>query len=450
MAESGCVSGGPSLNGLWDDPLPRPLPKYSAVRETTLIKALLSSTRCCSSDCLAPFRRPPLRTILLQWRRQWDRLPQLQQNQVLLDHYRALHIASGLDTLESSGVHGVQGSMLESSGVLGGQLESSGVHAVLGGQDGVQGGMLESSGVHGVRGVKRKIVVPPLPRCGHRLLQKSVCRKAFRQLVGCRDERIARARKDVARGHLKHGGRKRRNRPSHVMDAMHGAVMVLCLRMRERMPFRGSDQSQIHLPLARKRQLFALLQGWYLQRQRVPPPIGPLMTTQPPNEPLLPKPPEWRTFLDVLKRPAFAALRFHRVVDIGRCAKCCFYNWKLMTVGPEHRGAWEQLAAQHHWLQLSQKHAYSVDRAKAASDFPHSELYIGIDGGSGFDCCLPHLSAFATEGPNKAVDKHRTLPFKIMNGLVHGSSRSHVLLSPGSIIAVRALTNPPPPMPAPS
>ena len=177
MMELGCVSGGPSLNGLWDDPLPRPLPKYSAVRETTLIKTLLSSTTCCKADCLAPFRRPPLRTILLQWRRQWDRLPQLEQNQVLLDHYRALHIASGLDTLESSGVHGVRGSMLESSGV---HAMSSGVHGVSGVQSGVHG----VSGVQGGQGIKRKIVVPALPKCGHRLLKKSVCRNAFRQLVG--------------------------------------------------------------------------------------------------------------------------------------------------------------------------------------------------------------------------------------------------------------------------
>ena len=83
------------------------------------------------------------------------------------------------------------------------------------------------------------------------------------------------------------------------------------------------------------------------------------------------------------------------------------------------------------------KKQYAVDRAEAASTFPSrdGELYIGIDGGSGFEVHLPHLSAYAVEGPNKAVQKHNALPFKVMNGLVHGDTRSHVLLSPGSIVA---------------
>ena len=111
--------------------------------------------------------------------------------------------------------------------------------------------------------------------------------------------------------------------------------------------------------------------------------------------------------------------------------------------GTEHKAVWEKLAAQHQWLQLSQKHAYSRDRVRAANTFPSrdGELYFGIDGGSGFDCHLPHFSGYALEVPTKTLQNHHTLPFKLMNGLVHGDSRSHVLLSSGSVVAVPQLPN---------
>ena len=64
------------------------------------------------------------------------------------------------------------------------------------------------------------------------------------------------------------------------------------------------------------------------------------------------------------------------------------------------------------------------------------ELYFGIDGGSGFDCHLPYFSGYVLEAPSKMLQDHHTLPFKVMNGLVHGDSRSHVLLSSGSVVAV--------------
>ena len=56
-----------------------------------------------------------------------------------------------------------------------------------------------------------------------------------------------------------------------------------------------------------------------------------------------------------------------------------------------------------------------------------------MDGGSGFDFVLPHLSAASAELPSKAVGPSHTVPMKVMNGLVHGDSRSHVILSPGVI-----------------
>lgn len=63
-----------------------------------------------------------------------------------------------------------------------------------------------------------------------------------------------------------------------------------------------------------------------------------------------------------------------------------------------------------------------------------------MDGGSGHEFVLPHLSAADREGPNKALDGYATVPMKVMNGLVHGDTRSHVILSPGVIGATANLT----------
>jgi hypothetical protein len=81
---------------------------------------------------------------------------------------------------------------------------------------------------------------------------------------------------------------------------------------------------------------------------------------------------------------------------------------------------------------MSQKRQYWVDRQHAAAN-PDLELYVALDGGAGNDAVLPHLSAHDLELPNKALKDASTLPAKIMNGLVHGSVRSHVILSPGNL-----------------
>ena len=63
-----------------------------------------------------------------------------------------------------------------------------------------------------------------------------------------------------------------------------------------------------------------------------------------------------------------------------------------------------------------------------------------MDGGSGFEVVLPHISASDREGPNKAIAGHATVPMKVMNGLVHGDNRSHVILSPGVVGATANMT----------
>ena len=103
-----------------------------------------------------------------------------------------------------------------------------------------------------------------------------------------------------------------------------------------------------------------------------------------------------------------------------------------MTAPESTRAHWQSLFAEHQFLQRAQKREYANDRVRAAAN-PRQEAYLAMDGGSGFDFVLPHLSAASAELPSKALAASHTVPMKVMNGLVHGDSRSHVILSPGVI-----------------
>ena len=100
---------------------------------------------------------------------------------------------------------------------------------------------------------------------------------------------------------------------------------------------------------------------------------------------------------------------FHRMVDIGRCSKCAYMTWKCQSVPPYLRHIWQNAFAKHHMLQIQQKKEYAKDRALAARDFPATELYIAMDGGSGYEFKLPHLSSADAEGPSKVRDAGQCL-----------------------------------------
>ncbi|CAK0866806.1 unnamed protein product, partial [Prorocentrum cordatum] len=191
-------------------------------------------------------------------------------------------------------------------------------------------------------------------------------------------------------------------------------------------PLQNADPDVVELPFHEKKFLFRMLVEdlWVkarAERRRTP---------------LFSKPPKYSTFIRALQLPVFAKLRFHRMVSLGRCTKCAFFRWKCMSVSSEdERRAWQKVAAAHHLLQLDQKRIYWADRAVAASDYPKSELYLAFDGGSGYEFWLPHLSGAAAEVPVKAADNVHCPQFKVMNGLVHGDTRSHIILSPWCVVA---------------
>ena len=383
----------PSFQSVWHAPPNGRLTSKHAKRILLMCARAKATTKCCSHDCLSAFRKKEMLKKAARWRMQWHKLSRRQRRQVLLDYLRKKHVhQASMESVAS---------------------------------------MDDDAGAHGICGQGRNVYTRerafggnPKTYRQHKFLNVQMCSAAWRLLTGVSGNVHCRTNRKRLLGHTCSPAAKI-SRPSHVADAMHGAVMSLCLHLRERMPFKHHNEDHIDLPISRKYQLFGMLQSWYDERA-----TG--------LEPLLPKPPNIWTFRQVLATADFRKVRFHRVVDIGRCSKCCFFNWKALVAGTEHKAVWEKLAAQHQWLQLSQKHAYSRDRVRAANTFPSrdGELYFGIDGGSGFDCHLPHFSGYALEVPTKKLQNHHTLPFKLMNGLVHGDSRSHVLLSSGSVVAV--------------
>ena len=119
-------------------------------------------------------------------------------------------------------------------------------------------------------------------------------------------------------------------------------------------------------------------------------------------KPALPEKPMLSTFYSVLRSSEFGLdkLKFHRVVEMGRCPSCCLLQHKCRTAeSPVAREHWQRLAIRHQWLQRAQKTRYALDRATAARDYPLTCLYFAMDGGSGHDFTFPHLAGAAVE-PN--------------------------------------------------
>lgn len=304
--------------------------------------------------------------------------------------------------------------------------------------------------LHGTQRVQRALAVDAGKRrlVNWRFLGVPVCFQAYRRLSGVNPWRIL---QDLRRGAqcYTHAGFQR---PSVIEDEMHGAIWTVVRHFAQSSPLAPGtdghlrDPDEILMPFHEKIYLFRVLQLWYSQwsaqssessgSSGSPGSSGSGSPPRPTGfKPLFIKEPKYRTFLKVLRRPEFGKVRFHRVVSMARCPRCCFLRWRCMSSPPESRGLWQRLAAAHQCLQLAQKRAYAADRAVASSDYPRSEIYMAMDGGSGSEFVLPHMAAHDVELPSKALASFHSLPMKVLNGLVHGDTRAHVILSPGAVVA---------------
>ena len=263
-----------------------------------------------------------------------------------------------------------------------------------------------------------------------------LCGKAFKRFTGVNTWRAV---KDASEQRLtwEHAGFAR---PQRKYDEMHTAIKEISVTLRASSPFPEDDLDVVNAPFTKKQRLFDMIyMAYWLTPQKSQGSQGSQEHPAPPQPAgafRFTEEPKYATFYRVMQSKDFANFRFHRYVKIGRCSKCCLAQHKIYAAATEdERAAWRALLAEHNVLQLNQKRCYVVARSAAARDYPESELYLAADGGSGFEFWLPHLSPADVELPSKAADNVHTPGFKVMNVLVHGDRRSHVILSPWSTVA---------------
>ena len=265
-------------------------------------------------------------------------------------------------------------------------------------------------------------------RLVHSFLGQNFCQRAFAALTGVNPDRTAKIMKE---GKVEVPKDTRPTRRSPRRQQIVDMIWVAASDLHSQSPFakdtRASCQREFHMPFHHKICLWRLaLQLWKYRQDG-----GSTPSMQ--SQPSMQSPPKYSLFRKVIVSPEFKCIVFHRVVDIGRCPKCEYFKWKMASVAVPLRGVWQDAFAKHHLLQIQQKRCYVADRARAAQDFPRTELYLAMDCGSGHEFVMPHLSARDREGPNKAIDGFATVPLKVCNGLVHGDTRGHVILSPGVV-----------------
>ena len=243
------------------------------------------------------------------------------------------------------------------------------------------------------------------------LVGKELCQMGFVACTG-----ISRCFFNKARRHADQGlvswNASSPNRIPERANQMRDAIWIIVADLHEQSPYAKSVKIQSspselssqsmqsprlwHLPFHQKVCLWRLVKALHAK--------NPIFTHQP----------KYWEFRRIITSPEFKTVIFHRVVDIGRCPKCEFFKWKCASVMPALREVWQDALSTHFLLQVAQTKLYAADRAIAASTFPHSELYLACDCGSGHEFVLPHLSAADREGPSKAIDGFRTVPMKVM------------------------------------
>ena len=270
-------------------------------------------------------------------------------------------------------------------------------------------------------------------RLVHSFLGHDFCKNAFAALTGVNAHLTQKIMKE-GKLEVPKDTRPRRTRPRR--DQMVAGIWIVAADLHSQSPFakdaKSANEHEFHMPFHHKVCLWRLvLRLWKdAQVDGSTPSLQSLPSVQ--SQPFLSEP-KYSLFRSVIVSPEFKSIVFHRVVDIGRCTKCEYFKWKMASVAVSLRGVWQDAFAKHHLLQIQQKRCYAADRARAAQDFPRTELYLAMDCGSGNEFVLPHLSAADREGPNKAIDGFATVPLKVCNGLIHGDRRSHVILSPGVV-----------------
>ena len=291
-------------------------------------------------------------------------------------------------------------------------------------------------------GRKQLVLTATSPQTHYSFLGEDCCMRAFRIFTGVGG--LHRHTKRIRQG-LETYDRASPRRAAPMRDQMRHAIWYVVQALHHQSPYASqADATKTwYVPFHQKVCLWRLVLALHTTRSQAMSAESAKSAESPesPRSPLSPQPraalftkkPVYSVFRALINSDEFSAVKFHRLVGIGRCPKCQYFQYKCASVPLALRSVWQDALSKHHLLQIKQKQIYAADRAKAAAEFPNVELYLAMDCGSGKEFVYPHLAGADREGPNKVLDNVVTIPMKVCNGLVHGDTRSHVILSPGVI-----------------
>ena len=204
-------------------------------------------------------------------------------------------------------------------------------------------------------------------------LSQPVCSRAWRFFTGIGKSTWHRVAGMVKRG-VQSYETKSSERAAPRRKEMEHAIWMVVQDLHHQSPYARkkdpeNDPKKWQIPFHQKVCLWRLVKKLHASRQNDP--SKPAIFTL--------GDPKVGTFKRVIHSPVFKeVLVFHRIVDIGRCPKCQYFEWKCSSVPLELRGPWQDALAKHHVIQIEQKRCYAADRARAASQYPHIELYMAI------------------------------------------------------------------------
>ena len=203
----------------------------------------------------------------------------------------------------------------------------------------------------------------------YHFLGKDLCSRSFACFTGLSSQTLVKVGTCVKEGLAKYKqGVSRRNR--RVQDEMCQAIWMVVQDLHHQSPFADKDiePDKYYIPFHHKVCLWRLVLK--LHQERAADVSRPLLFSQPPK---------YNEFKRCILKPDFDKVVFHRMVDIGRCPRCEYMEWKCASVPIELRSVWQDALAKHHQLQIAQKRCYAAARAKAATQFPNVQLYMVFD-----------------------------------------------------------------------
>ena len=288
---------------------------------------------CCKNRCIVRHAADDYLQQVAQWRQSWHMTPRSQKQAALLA-FAAARQEKSMTSNASNDVRDVGTSEVDGRQTL-----------VL---------RLSTAKRHGAP---------------YHFLGKDHCSRSFSCFTGVHHDTMNVAGNCRKEGLTKYK-QKVRTRHAKVRDEMCQAMWMVIQDLHHQSPFakRDVEPDEWCIPFHHKVCLWRLVLK--LQEDQVADASKPQLFS---------KSPRYAEFRRCVAMPDFAKVVFHRMVDIGRCPRCEYMEWKCASVPFELRPVWQDALAKHHQLGIAQKRCYATARAKAAAEFPNIQLYMVPD-----------------------------------------------------------------------